>query len=240
MLITAQFAAILFLGIQFLTFRSAYRQLEDAVNQRWGLQNVESFVTPEDPAVQATVLAVTYGKTNPTRQDELGMGLKTLYDWVSTNIKVRSDGVYPILPPDPSGRLSYIDDVWQFPNETLRLGSGDCEDATVLLCSMIKYYAPALQVECVTVKAKRGGHMAVQIKASDHTMAILDPGFYYYTRDEVGNVSFKEIYSEAHGWLNLLKPSLGEDVQVFLVFSDNMHIEFNSTKQYVGWMYGFP
>jgi hypothetical protein len=225
------------LGAQYLAFQSSYRELADAVNQRWDPRDVESFVTPEDPAVRATVLAVTYGRTNPTRQDELLTGVKMLYDWVSSNIRVRADGLYPVLPPDPSGKLSFTDDCWQFPNETLMLRRGDCEDVAVLLTSMIKYYAPALQVECVAVKAERGGHMAVQIKASDHTMAILDPGIYYCTHDDVGNVAFKEIYSEVHGWLDLLKLSLGEDVQVFLVFSDNMHIEFNSTKQYVGWMY---
>jgi len=226
-----------FLSFEYVRFQSAYHKLTEEVNQRWNLHDVESFITPNDPAVAATVLAVTYGKTNPTKQEDLWTGVKMLYDWVSVNIKCRSDGLYPVLPPDPSGELSYIDEVWQFPNETLTLRRGDCEDVAVLLCSMIKYYAPNLQVECVGVKGLRGGHMAVQIKVSDHEVVILDPGIYYCSHDEVGNIAFNEIYEEVHGWLDLLKPGLGEDIQVYLVFSDNMCMKFDSTKQYIGWMY---
>jgi hypothetical protein len=57
----------------------------------------------------------------------LAVNWMALRDWVGNNIQYRSDS-------EIHGERDY----WQFPNETMQLRTGDCEDFSLLLCSLLR------------------------------------------------------------------------------------------------------
>jgi len=219
-------------------YRNSYGSLRDRVNQRWNHVNVESFITPQDQAVRDIVYAITGGWGNPSDWNEFWRDVKAMYDWVVNNIEYRYDGLYPALPNDPSGNLDFYSEMWQFPNETLKLRRGDCEDIAILLCSMIRCYSGMrCWAECIIIKSSIAGHVAVQIPVSGYKLVILDPAGKYYSRDFWGNIAFKDITTEINNWLNYWKPWMGSDVHVTRVFSDYIDKTFTSTNEYISWMY---
>lgn len=203
------------------------------VNLRWSRADPRVFVTPDDPSVQATARAVVYGNINPVRDEDLRFYLRLLFDWVSVNIRVRPDSLYPILPPAPGGPISFVSEVWQFPNETLALRSGDCEDAAVLLLSMVRFYAPRLKAACIIVEGDRGGHMAVVVSKGSGMIAVLDPGLYYCTKDEAGKVAFKPLAYEVTNWLRLVEQRIGLGAKVTMLFNDGVAETFRSTNEFI-------
>lgn len=217
---------------------AAYQRLRDKINQRWDLQNVEPFVTSTGQAVNAEVLSITGGWSNTSNWDEYWDDIKAMYHWVVSNIEYRSDGLFPVLPDDPSDGIDYWDEMWQFPNETLSLRQGDCEDMAILLCSMIRCYTDMQYwAECIVITGSMGGHMAVQIPVGDDKLVIFDPAGGYYSSDWLGNIVFNNISMEIDNWLDYWKPEMGYDVYVYSIFSDYIHETFASTDDYITWMY---
>ncbi len=80
-----------------------------------------SFITPEDPNVVELKNKILKDKT------VLTLNWIALRDWVGNNIQYISDS-------EIHGERDY----WQFPNETIPLGTGDCEDFSLLLCSLLR------------------------------------------------------------------------------------------------------
>ena len=217
---------------------AAYQRLRDEINQRWDKQNVEPFITSTSSAVDAKVFSITGGWSNTSNWDEYWDDIKAMYDWVVSNVEYRSDGLFPVLPDDPSDEVDYWDELWQFPNETLSLRQGDCEDMAILLCSMIRCYTDMQHwAECIVITGSLGGHMAVQIPVSDDKLVIFDPAGRYYSSDWLGNIVFNNISAEINDWLDYWKPEMGYDVYVYSIFSDYTHETFTSTDGYITWMY---
>ena len=79
------------------------------------------FVTPGDKSV--IELRIKILKDKPI----LTVNWMALRDWVGTNIQYKSDA-----------EIHGDEEFWQFPNETITLGTGDCEDFSVLLCSLLR------------------------------------------------------------------------------------------------------
>lgn len=71
--------------------------------------DVRSFIQPSNPQVVST-----YSQAGPDYW--------SLLDFVCRNISYRRD----------------IGEYWQFPSETLASGQGDCEDSSILLCSLLQ------------------------------------------------------------------------------------------------------
>ena len=95
-------------------------QYEYKYNNPQLFQKVNTYITPEDPSVKAMAreIAQKYpGKYNVYQ-------ICSVFDAVSKNIAYVSE---------PEGV-----DYWQYPNETLRIKSGDCEDHAFLLASLIR------------------------------------------------------------------------------------------------------
>ncbi len=72
-------------------------------------RDLREFVQPNDP----DVMAVYY---------QYGPDYWSLYDFVCRNIEYRLD----------------VGEFWQTPSETLRSNHGDCEDTSILLCSLLQ------------------------------------------------------------------------------------------------------
>jgi hypothetical protein len=77
------------------------------------------YVTPRDPIIKRTLDTIV---KNPLIPDWI-----EIRDWVANKIQYLSD-------TESHGVSGY----WQLPVETLSLGTGDCEDFSVLLCSLYR------------------------------------------------------------------------------------------------------
>jgi len=80
-----------------------------------------SFITPEDQNVVELKNEILRDKFSLTSD------WMALRDWVGNNIQYRSDS-------EIHGEKEY----WQFSNETIQLRTGDCEDFSILLCSLLR------------------------------------------------------------------------------------------------------
>ncbi len=218
-----------------------YQELRTMADQRLMRGEAEPFITPADPEVVNVTLSVAGQIVNDTNEINWG-DIKALYDWVNNNIEYREDGLYPVLP-DTLGDvetkgLTQTDQMAQFPNETLALRKGDCEDTAVLLASMLRaYFNNRFMVECVWITGETAGHVAVMVPFNGTKISILDPVRDYYSHDILGDIAFNSVSTEIYNWMNIWRPSLGNDVHVYRVYSDYMDKYFNSTEQFTIWMY---
>jgi hypothetical protein len=81
-----------------------------------------SFITPKDTSV--------IDLRNEILQDSIAFltpDWMKFRDWVGNKIEYRSDS-------EIHGEIEY----WQFSNETIQLETGDCEDFSILLCSLLR------------------------------------------------------------------------------------------------------
>jgi len=219
---------------------SRYDQMRYQINLRSQHYDITKFITPDDPSVQQIANQITGGWSDPSDWNEFWSDVKAMYNWVANrnNIEYRHDGLFPILPVSLSGSISYASEIWQFPNETLNIRKGDCEDMAILLCSMIRYYhGERYWTECVWITGSNGAHVGVQLPVSGGKLVLLDPSGQYYTSDIWGNITPTDISTEINNWLNYWKSTLGSDVRVYRVFANYMDQTFYSTREYISWMY---
>jgi hypothetical protein len=230
------------LQVEYNQYVSDYLKLKTLTDQRLMQGDLKSLVTPKDPEIVSLTYNIT-GKTgNATDPNSYWKDIKAIYNWVNDNIKYRDDGLYPILPANPgdvaTDGLQHTDQMAQLPNETLRVRMGDCEDFAVLLTSMIRaYFNSRFLVECIWITGANAGHVAVVIPFSGEQIVILDPIRDYYSHDTLGNIALNTISTEIYNWMQIWRPSLGNDVHVYRVFSDYMDQYFNGTQEYINWMY---
>ncbi len=229
-----------------------YEALKATVNQRGHPSDLSVFITPGDSDVSQTVIEITGGWSDQSDWMEFWEDVKSMYDWVRLNIKYRSDGLYPMLPSDPSESVQWVQSMWQLPEETLKFREGDCEDIAILLCSMIQSYGEErCWTEVVLITGSKGAHAGVQLSVKEDELTILDPPGNYYTKiiygstatPKYGDTAFliydiggRETSAEINIWLNLWKRNLGEDVHVYKVFSSFLDKPFSSTGEYISWM----
>ena len=84
----------------------------------------KSYITAECPSVKEALRAILGGPPYELSKT----GFDDIRDWVATNIDYKSD------------EQRWGEDYWQTPEETLSYSSGDCEDFSVLLCSLLRAY----------------------------------------------------------------------------------------------------
>jgi predicted nucleic acid-binding Zn-ribbon protein len=228
-------AELAILNLTLNEYVDAYSSLRDSVNNRWSGANASVFVTPDDPLVKELVLNITGGWTDKSSTAELLSDLKKLYDWVVDNIDYRYDGLYPVLPDKPMGNLSFVDEMWQMPSETLKLRMGDCEDMAILLASMIRAYGAS--AELIVIENETIGHMAVQVPLGKGEIIILDPAGRYYTGSETGALGPRDIREEINRWLSYWANAGFTNTNVTRIFSDKIDKRFSSTEEYIEWMY---
>jgi len=223
-----------------ISYILAYQKLLSEVNffVLHPKEDDESFITPDDQAIIDKVQEITGGWSDPSDWSEYWIDVKAMYDWVVNNIKYRYDGPYPILPLDPSSPMTLLEEMWQFPNQTLALGKGDCDDMAILLASMIySYGSQKYFVECIWITA----HLAVYIPVSGGNICILDPAGQYYTNSGPSSYSItqKDISTEVNAWLDYwdsMYPEHSPHV-VYLVFSAYLYEYFGDTAAFINWLY---
>jgi hypothetical protein len=221
---------------------NSYYELRKLTDARLMRETIKEFITPSDPSVVNITHSITGKIGNITDPNSYWKDIKAMYDWVNKNIEYREDGLYPILPSDPTNitfeGLKQTDQMLQLPNETLSLRKGDCEDFAVLLTSMIRsYFDKQFTVECIWITGASSGHVAVVIPFDGRKIVILDPIRDYFSHDTIGDIALNNIYTEIYNWMNIWRPSLGNDIHVHRVFSDYVDEYFESTEEYINWMY---
>jgi predicted transglutaminase-like cysteine proteinase len=83
-----------------------------------------SYITPECPSVEEALHDILGNPPYELSQ----VSFNDIRDWVAANIQYVSDG-------ERWGK-----DYWQTPEETLSYRTGDCEDFSILLCSLFRAY----------------------------------------------------------------------------------------------------
>jgi hypothetical protein len=84
----------------------------------------KSYITPECPAVKEALKDILGDPPYELSQT----GFDDIRDWVAINIDYKSD------------EERWGEDYWQTPEETLSYRTGDCEDFSILLCSLLRAY----------------------------------------------------------------------------------------------------
>jgi predicted transglutaminase-like cysteine proteinase len=84
----------------------------------------KSYITPECSSVKEALRAILSDPPYELSQ----AGFDDIRDWVAINIDYMSD------------EKRWGEDYWQTPEETLSYRTGDCEDYSILLCSLLRSY----------------------------------------------------------------------------------------------------
>jgi predicted transglutaminase-like cysteine proteinase len=95
----------------------------------------KSYIMPECPSVKETLQDILGDPPYTLSQ----AGFDAIRDWVATNIHYMSD------------EERWGKDYWQTPEETLSYHTGDCEDFSILLCSLLRAYGIAAEQVYVVI-----------------------------------------------------------------------------------------
>jgi hypothetical protein len=115
---------------------------------------------------------------------------------------------------------------------------GNCEATAILLTSTIQtYFGDRFMVENIWITGASSGYVGVVILFSNGKVVILSAPRTYYSHCVVGNIAVKAILSELYNWQGIWRSTLGNDVNVYGVFSDYLNKYFSGTEEYIDWMY---
>lgn len=128
------------------------------------------FVRPDEAMVKEIAGSVSH-------LDEAGR-INSLWDWVCRNIKYPLDAAgrptdvhvlqaFQVVDVPILGPFYHVNKVqeefWQDPSETLAWGYGDCEDTSILLCSLLRSFLPPARVNVTIGTLGGGGHAWVVV-----------------------------------------------------------------------------
>ncbi len=213
---------------------SQYVGLKQQMDVRLGLtqEDKQSFLTPSNSLVSAKVLEVTgsySGDVNDYWRDS-----KRLYSWVVSNISYSYDSYMPILPEIISGELTWWQEYWRMPEETLGDETGDCEDMAVLLASMLRSYNEGeYAIWVLEIRSEESGHVAVAFPVQDGKLTILDPAGNYYT-GQYASLKSESVSIAVNNWLSHWQKEM-PGAEIVGVFSEDVYEEFSSTDEFITW-----
>ncbi|MFW6102623.1 MAG: transglutaminase domain-containing protein [Chloroflexota bacterium] len=135
----------------------------------------KSHITPECPWVEGTLQGILGAPPYEPSQ----AGFDDIRDWVANNIDYMPD------------EKRWGEDYWQTPEETLSHSSGDCEDFSTLLCSLLRAYG---------IDAERV-YVALGIDDEEYGHAFLIEDWYYDGQWRRIESQAPAQLSSRHSWL---------------------------------------
>ncbi len=175
-------------------------ELQEKLNlyEKVATKDPRVLITLDDPVVKAKVEEVTrLSRTTGEKQ-------QAIFEYVRKEITYVTEG-NPKEWKYPQPFLQFKPEFWQFPRETIEWGSGDCEDQSILLCTMMRMAGvPASNVRVVLgllhVSGGVGGHAWVEFKMGDTWFALESTSVYFNYMEK------SEYYSlfspDIMGWFN--------------------------------------
>ena len=159
------------------------------------------YITSSDRLVFAVTSSVFQDPFNRSDNERIRIDLYTIYRWIRSNIRYHNDS----YQGNDGIELTNVD-VWQFPNQTIVLGTGDCEDQALLLASLILNYCDAtFYVECLFLQSSEGiGHVAMYLPIHGDSICILDPATGYITSGINEALTSQPIEQEISNYLQFL------------------------------------
>lgn len=215
-----------------------YSSIRDEINVRLGLtpQDEQSFITPDNLLVSAKVQEIAGGYSENV--NEYWSDCERLYRWVVNNISYAKDSYIPFLPEIISGELSWRNECWRTPEETLEDETGDCEDMAVLLASMLRSYNEGeYDIWVLTIHSsvpEVQGHAAVAFPVAGGKLTILDPAGNYYTGYQYGTLRSESVSIAINQWLSYWENDI-PGAEIVTAFSETDHQQFSSTAEFITW-----
>jgi peptidoglycan hydrolase CwlO-like protein len=193
-----------------------------------------SYITPDDSSVAAKVLEITGGFSADV--NEQWDDYKRLYDWVVNNVEYSYDSGLPILP-EINGDLTWDNDYWRMPAETLADETGDCEDMAALLASMRLNYTASEGYTSWLISwvSDDTAHMAVAFPVAGGKITILDPSGQYYSWSTQGSdlLAF-DVELEIDYWLNTHWAGY-TGIYIYSVCTADYYVQFDTTDDFITW-----
>jgi predicted transglutaminase-like cysteine proteinase len=178
--------------------------------------NETAFIQPKSVAELATSLV----EPDKTTYENLMI----LYHFVRDNIKYADDG-----------EMWGIMDYWQTPTETLRLGTGDCEDQAILLLSLIKAYNASLDGWLFCVSNRQVGHVALVVNFGGN-ITILDTVMDYYTYQVCSDrltVCSKNAGQELTAYFDAWRLNGVEDLEARWISNEKRTVYCENTNEFI-------
>ena len=198
--------------------------------------SIQHYFTPDEPLITAIVQEITDGYS--PEKKEWWKDISRLNRWVGDNIQYTTDSYLPLLPDDVSGDLYWQRDFWRLPVETLEDRAGDCEDASLLLASMLaNYNGGRLKVWIIGVQNENRRHIAVAYPVEGGLMTILDPAGNYYTwHYSWSELRAYDVATVIRYWLRDWAEVM-PDAEVYSLSSDKFYMPFAGTEEFVDWFH---
>lgn len=215
-------------------FLRDYSALRETIYRRLGIDtDSQRYITPQDLSVMLQVASVAGAFS--TNADEMWRDYQRMYQWVVDNILYYGDTNLPVLPETPDGPLEWMAEYWKMPSETIADSSGDCEDMSNLLASMIlNYNNDAYAAWVIIIHNQDSGHAAVAIPVIGGKLVIFDPAGNYYSGMSLGYVQSATTSSAISTWLAHWADQM-PGAQVTAVYSNDFFLEFASTQAFIQW-----
>jgi hypothetical protein len=155
----------------------------------------KSYITPECPSVKEALRDILGDPPYELSQ----AGFDDIRDWVATNIDYMSD------------EKRWGKDYWQTPEETLSYSTGDCEDFSTLLCSLLRAYG--IDAEQV--------YVALGVNDEEDGHAFLVEGWNHDGEWRRIESQTPAQFSSWHSWVGLPNPdSRLDEYEITAAFND--------------------
>jgi len=182
-----------------------------------------NFITPEDTDVKNTGIQILgHSSDGDLSWDDMNK----INAWVGNNIAYNHDTGF-----GEPGTLKSGGECWLFPNETLALKRGDCEDQALLMASLCSAEAKIgwLWVAELSLEKSDGssaGHLAVFLKVGGDKMHIYDPTWGWSSGSSKSEQEALNQYTTENGF---------SSVKVERIFNMQEIHSFDSNQEFFDW-----